>query len=232
MSRPNNSADVSTVKGVEGGYFFYLPAAQAASVLPTDYTTPLDASWNNGGFISEDGFTESLDSDTPDPIVDMSGKTVDQPSGKHTETIEMMLIAINKDAEGIQSGIDNVTDENGTLRVVHDWSTAFDTEYSCVFDLVLKNGRRMRKVIKRAKVTELGDFEGKSDSVAGRNVKLTYLNGAAVDNVVDLIESTETTLDLESMTVQQLTDLATSRGITVPSGATKAEIIALINGQN
>ena len=96
----------------------------------------------------------------------------------------------------------------------------------------MKNGRRMRKVIKRAKVTELGDFEGKSDSVAGRNVKLTYLNGAAVDNVVDLIESTETTLDLESMTVQQLTDLATSRGITVPSGATKAEIIALINGQN
>lgn len=232
MSRPNNSADVSTVKGVEGGYFFYLPAAQAASVIPTDYTTPLDPSWINGGFISEDGFTESLDSDTPDPIVDMSGKTVDQPSGKHTETIELMLISINKDSQGIQYGIANVTDENGTMRVVHNWASAFDEEYAAVLDLVLKNGRRWRKVIKHSKMTELGDLEGKSDSVAGRKIKLTYLNGAATDNVVDIFESTETTLDLESMTVQQLTDLATSRGLTVPSGATKADIIALINGQH
>lgn len=230
MSRQNNTADVSTVKGVAGGYFFYLPSAQAESVLPTDIATALDGSWINGGFISEDGFTEALDSDTPDPIVDMSGSTVDQPSGTHTETIELMLISLNKDAFGIQNGLANVTDENGTLSVVHNWATAFDAEYSCVLDLVLKNGRRWRKIIKHSKVTELGDFEGKSDSVAGRNVKLTYLNGADARNVVDLFESTETELDLESMTVQQLTDYAEGKGITVPSGATKAEIIALING--
>jgi hypothetical protein len=229
MSRPNNTADVSTVRGVVGGYFFYLPSADAESVLPTNLTTPLDASWINGGFISEDGFTESLDSDTPDPIVDMNATTVDQPSGTHTETIELTLISINKDSLGLEHGIANVTDENGMLTAVHDWSTAFDTEYSLVFELVLKNGRRWRKVVKHAKVTELGDFEGKSDSVGGRSVKLTYLNGAAYDNVKDIFESTETELDLESMTVPELTAYAESLGITVPSGATKAEIIDLIN---
>lgn len=229
MARQNNTKDVSTVRGIKGGYMFVAPVANAEGKYPVDYTSKLDEVWENVGFISEDGFTEGLDSDTPDPIVDINGDTVDAPDGTHTETIEMMLISMNKDSLSVQYGHENVTDENGMITVDHNWSKASE-ELGVVLDLVLKNGRRWRKVVKTAKVTELGEFNGKSTAVGGRNVKMTYLADDTGSNAKDYIESTETTLDLSSMTKEQLVAYATARGIEVPSNATKEDIIALING--
>ena len=56
-SNKNNVANVSSAKGVKGGYIFTAPVGTA---LPTDYTTALPEAWKCLGYISEDGYVETL----------------------------------------------------------------------------------------------------------------------------------------------------------------------------
>lgn len=180
----NDTKYVSTTRGVKGGYFFFAPAGSA---VPTDIETPLDAAYKCGGFIGEDGFTESLDGDS-DSMTDMNGDTVDTSSGAKTETCAATLISMDENALSIQYGSANVDSSNSKyIKVSHDWSKA-EEELSIVFELVLKNGRRWRKVVPACKVTELGEFTGNSTTLAGREVTFTYLVGADGAGCVDYLE--------------------------------------------
>lgn len=76
----NNQANVSSAKGVKGGYIFSAPEGTA---LPTDIKTPLDPAFKCLGFISEDGYVETVDEDSDD-IPDMNGViTVKHNSNSH-----------------------------------------------------------------------------------------------------------------------------------------------------
>lgn len=180
----NDTKYVSTTKGVKGGYFFFAPGGTAA---PTDIETPLPAAFKCGGFISEDGFTEGLDG-ASDSLVDMNGDTVDTSSGAKTETCAATLVSMDENALSVQYGSDNVdATSDKFIKVSHNWSQA-EEELCVVLELVLKNGRRWRKVIGACKVTELGEFTGNSTTLAGREVTFTYLVGADGAGCVDYIE--------------------------------------------
>lgn len=186
-STPNNTENVSTGKGVEGGYFFVAPTGTA---LPTDNTAPLDEAFLNIGYLGEDGVTFS-DSSSVTSYYDMNGDTVDTSSGSVEKSFKVVFIEIKKDSLAVINGAANVTDEAGVLTV-HDKGPNTDA-YCAVFELLLKNGRKWRRVVPACKLGELGDMTVSSTELVGREVTMSALKDAeSGDYYTDFIDSTET----------------------------------------
>lgn len=183
---PNNTANVSSGKGVSGGYFFAAPMGTAA---PTDIETPLADDFKNIGFVSEDGIVFSTESDSED-LVDMNGDTMDTAKGTHSETFTVTFAEVKKDAQAVLYGDDNVTDVDGVMTVHITGEEAPHKVF--VFEGVLKNGRRWRRVIHDAKVNEYGDLTVASSELFGREATFAAFKGTAGDYYTDYYASTET----------------------------------------
>lgn len=189
----NNKANVSTTRGVKGGYFFSAPLG--TTDVPTKATfktwTP-SASWENQGYIPEDGFTETVSTDGGGELRDLNLDTVDYMDGSHTEAVQVAFMEMAKNALATQYGHANVTDENGVIEVAHNWSNA-EEHRMYAFLLLLKNGRKWVKFIPDGKVSELGDFTGNKTTAAQRQATITYIVDDEGNGCFDWIESTETT---------------------------------------
>lgn len=183
----NNTANVSAGKGIKGGYIF---VAKVGAILPTDIKTKLASDFKVLGFISEDGFVETIEEDSND-LVDMNGDVMDTSNSNRVESAKLTLAEIKADTLKVQYGEDNVTDVNGVITVKHNSDS--HSEFSYVLELVLKNGRRWRKVIPIAKSTELGDFTIASSELCQREMTIKYLTDASGNTCYDYFESTETT---------------------------------------
>lgn len=183
----NNQANVSAGKGVKGGYIFSAPVGTA---LPTDIKSKLDPAFRCLGFISEDGYVETIDEDSDD-LVDMNGDIMDSTNGTRVESAQFTLAEIKADALKRQYGERNVTDENGVISVKHN-SDSHDS-FSYVLELVLKNGRRWRKVVPAGKSSELDDLTIASSELCQRALTMKYLTDDAGNTCYDYYESTETT---------------------------------------
>lgn len=188
----NNKANVSTTRGVKGGYFF--SAALGTTDVPTKANfaswTPTSA-WENQGYIPEDGFTESVSTDGGGELRDLNLDTVDYMDGSHTESVQVAFMEMAKNALATQYGHSNVTDENGVIEVQHNWAQA-EEHRMYAFLLLLKNGRKWVKYIPDGKVTELGDFTGNKTTAAQRQATITYIVDDDGNGCFDWIESTET----------------------------------------
>lgn len=192
MPATNNKADVSTTRGVKGGYFFSAPLG--TTDVPTKATyktwTP-GASWENQGYIPEDGFTESVSADGGSELRDINLDVVDFMDGGHTETVQVAFMQMSAAPLATQYGHANVTDADGTIEVVHNWGNA-DESRMYVFLLLLKNGRKWVKFIPEGKVSELGDFTGNKTTAAQRQATISYLVDESGNGCFDWIESNET----------------------------------------
>ena len=143
----NNSANLSTVRAVKGGYCFSAPLVTAGA--PTK-ATRLASSWlTNGeppagweclGYIVEDGFNENPNRDAGDPIRDINLDKLDETDSSADEELTVGFREIKKHVLGTAYGHANVTDEDGVIEVKHDWANA-DEHYQYVFFLLLKNNR-------------------------------------------------------------------------------------------
>lgn len=188
----NNSANVSTTRGVKGGYFFRAPIGTTDLPTAQNFTTwkPTDA-WENLGYIPEDGFTEAVEFGDTTELRDINQDSVDTSVGAATETLAIGLMEVNARALSTQYGSANVTDENGVITVEHDWGEA--TGYMYALLLLLKNGRKWVKLVRNAKVTGLGEFTGNATTAAQRQITLTYSKDESGNSgCVDYIESTDT----------------------------------------
>lgn len=182
----NNMENVSAGKGVKGGYIFYAPVGTA---LPTDYTTQLGADFGCLGYISEDGYQETIDEDSND-LVDINGDLMDSSNSNRVESGAVTFAEIKADTLKAQYGEDNVTDENGVITVKHNGDS--HPIFSYVLELVLKNGRRWRKVIPQGQSSELDDLTVASGELCQRQVTIKYLTDADGNTCYDYIQSTET----------------------------------------
>ena len=171
-SNKNNVANVSSAKGVKGGYIFTAPAGTA---LPTDYKTALPAAWKCLGYISEDGYVETLDTDSED-IKDMNGDLMASPQTSRVESAQLTLAEIKAATLKVMYGSDNVKDEEGMITVKHNGNS--DETWPAVLELVLKDGRRWRTLA----VGEL----------AARALTVKYITDDAGNTCYDYIQSTET----------------------------------------
>lgn len=227
----NSQENVSAGKGVKGGYIFSAPVGTA---LPTDIARRLDPAFDVLGFISEDGYVETVDEDSND-IVDMNGDLMDSANSNRVESAQFTLAEIKAATLARLYGEANVTDEGGIITVRHN-SSSHDT-FSYVLELVLKNGRRWRKVIPRGQSSELDDLTISSSELCQRALTMKYLTDDEGNTCYDYIASTETSaegadvpvesvaLDKVTATVEAGKDVALKATV-LPSDATDQAVTA------
>lgn len=190
---PNSTANVSTTRGVAGGYFFSAPIGTTDLPTALNFKTwvPSDA-WLNQGYIPEDGFTEGVEFGDTTELRDINLDVVDTDTGGATETLQIGLMEINARALKTIYGDSNVTDASGVITAEHDWSNAGDS-HMFVLLLLLKNGRKWVKLVRNGKVTAVGEFTGNRTTAAQRQITVTYAKDADGNaGCVDYIESNDT----------------------------------------
>ena len=169
----NNKANVSTTRGVQGGYIFR--AATTNTDIPTAATfTPDDDYWTCLGYISEDGFTESVSQDSSTSLRDLNLDLVDEISGTFTETLTLSLMEVAAAPLSTIYGTQNVTETSGAITVDHNWSKTDESFQFCLL-LLLKNDRKWVKFIPEGKITSRGDFTGNKTTAAQREITITYV---------------------------------------------------------
>lgn len=181
MADANNTQNVSVGKGVVGGYLF---AAPIGTDLPNDYTAPLDSAFVNLGYVTDDGATFSTESNA-DTFKDINGTDIATSNGGRTRTLNVQLVEIKADTLKEVFGQGAVAvDVSGNITIIHNNDDM--PHRSVVFELVLRDGRRWRRVLPDAQVTEWGDLTVLySDLVA---FEITFnLNGA--NPVIDYIQA-------------------------------------------
>lgn len=226
----NNKANVSTTRGVKGGYFFSAPIGTTDIPTAANYKTwTPGTAWENQGYVPEDGFTESASMDGGENLKDINQDIVDTTDTSVTETLNIGFMEIAKAPLSTQYGHENVTDEGGTITVDHNWGKAGEHRMYVLL-LLLKNGRRWVKFIPDAKVTGLEDLTGNKTTIATRKATLTYLTDENGSGCIDYIESTETpapqlsTLSLGTLTLSP-TFAATTRAYAVEATAATSETV-------
>lgn len=192
-ANPNSTANVSTTRGVAGGYFFSAPIGTTDIPTAQNFKTwvPSDV-WMNQGYIPEDGFTEGVEFGDTTELRDINLDVVDTDTGGATETLQIGLMEINARALKTIYGDSNVTDASGVITAEHDWSNAGDSHMFALL-LLLKNGRKWVKLVRNGKVTAVGEFTGNRTTAAQRQVTVTYAKDADGNaGCVDYYESTDT----------------------------------------
>ncbi|MBQ1449578.1 MAG: hypothetical protein IIZ12_01405 [Eggerthellaceae bacterium] len=177
----NNTADVTALKGVQGGYGF---SAVAGTTAPTDFTS-LAAAFKNMGFISSDGISESIDIDSEE-VTDLNGETVCVLESKETEKLTFTLISTSDDALKEMHGHANVSTASNITTVQHKAGSFTERVY--VFDLLTKDGNKWRKVAPNAKVTNRGEIIHGAGNVYAREIELTCSPDASGVRVYDYIQ--------------------------------------------
>lgn len=182
----NSTDNVSSTKGVRGGYIFVAPVG---TPLPTDYSTALPTAYKCLGFISEDGYVETVDSDSED-LVDMNGDLMDSPQTSRVESAQLTLAEIKAMTLKLMYGDENVTDKAGVITVKHNGDS--NDTWVVVLDLLLKNNRKWRKVVPLFQCSELDDLTLAVGELAARALTAKYLTDADGNTCYDYIQSTET----------------------------------------
>lgn len=182
----NSTDNVSSTKGVRGGYIF---VARTGTALPTDYSTALPTAYKCLGFISEDGYVETVDSDSED-LVDMNGDLMDSPQTSRVESAQLTLAEIKAMTLKLMYGDENVTDKAGVITVKHNGNS--NGTWVVVLDLLLKNNRKWRKVVPLFQCSELDDLTLAVGELAARALTAKYLTDGDGNTCYDYIQSTET----------------------------------------
>lgn len=182
----NSTDNVSSTKGVRGGYIFVAPTGTA---LPTDYSPALPTAYKCLGFISEDGYVETVDSDSED-LVDMNGDLMDSPQTSRVESAQLTLAEIKAMTLKLMYGDENVTDKAGVITVKHNGNS--NGTWVVVLDLLLKNNRKWRKVVPLFQCSELDDLTLAVGELAARALTAKYLTDGDGNTCYDYIQSTET----------------------------------------
>lgn len=145
-------------KAVGGVYI-----APAGTTLPTDGTTTLAGAYVNMGYISEDGYVQSIETDTEE-IKAWGGDVVLTAQSSYKETHTVNFIETNVNTLKTIFGAANVTEAGGKITV-NAKSTPL-TECIVVIELALTGGRVKRVVIPHATIADRSGDITYSDSEA------------------------------------------------------------------
>ena len=162
MANNNNAANVSFGKPKASGAVYVAPAG---TTLPTDGTTALANAYKNMGYISEDGYVQSIETDTEE-VKAWGGDTVLTAQSSYKETHTVNFIETNADTLKVIYGAANVTEAGNTITV-HSTGKEL-SEWVLVIEIALTGGRVRRIVVPRAKLVDRsGDITfSDSDAIA------------------------------------------------------------------
>lgn len=164
----NDAGMVSVGKPKAAGAAF---AGDRKLTAPTDSTSELPDGLVGLGFISDDGLTNSTDSDSEE-IKEWGGLTVLRVRTSYSETFKFTLIqALDPDVIKEVRGADNYENKDGNETVTH--SNKELPHRLFVFEILLNDGTIKRIVIPDAQITEMDDIEYKNNAAIGYNVTLS-----------------------------------------------------------
>lgn len=149
----NNKKNASLGKPMAGGMVYVAPTGTA---LPTDATTALPDAYKSVGFISDDGVTNSTDTDTT-TVTDAGGTTVINEISSYAESYQFAMMETAADALGVRFETSNVKTEGDKLTVDHKMPTGESKIY--VFEILMTGNRVKRIVVPDGTVTEYGDTQ-------------------------------------------------------------------------
>lgn len=181
----NNTANVTSLKGVKGGYLFSAPLG---TTLPTTPSPTLDAAFVNLGYIPQDGapvFSNEIESET---YKDVNGDSIlvlkQSEQDSFTVTLCEVKDTVMKEIYG-QANVTTSGSTNKTMTVLHKGVDTAGRVY--VFLFLTKDGRKWCRVIPDGVISAMGD-EAPFDGVYGREVTIECLTDAALGSIADYIE--------------------------------------------
>ena len=185
----NNAQNVSFGKPKATGAVFIAPAG---TTLPTDGTTALDNAYKDMGYISEDGYVQSIETDTAE-VKAWGGDTVLTAQSSYKETHTVNFIETNVNTLKAIYGSTNVTEAGGKITV-NSKSTPLD-ECVVVIELALTGGRVKRVVIPHAKIADRsGDISYTDEGAVTYPAKFSASPDATSGNYhIEYIANTTTT---------------------------------------
>lgn len=157
----NNPENVTVGKPKASGAVFVAPKGTA---LPTDASTALPEAFVNIGYISEDGVTNEIETDSEE-IKAWGGDTVLTVQTSRSENFTFTAIETNEQTLKLAFGDENVTVNDNGFAVVHNGADR--EEHVFAIETLMGGGRVKRQVIPRGKVSEVGEIVYKDDEALG-----------------------------------------------------------------
>lgn len=151
-STTNDSTMVSLGKFKVGGYAYWAPSGTA---LPADSSTPLAAAFKLLGYLSEDGLTNTTDTDTTE-IKDANGTTVMKVITSYAESYQFALLEVLRaEAAKMRYNSDAVTGTDKSMTIKHQMPS--DEGFVLVFEIAMTGNVKDRLVIGNGTRAEFGD---------------------------------------------------------------------------
>lgn len=178
----NDAKNVSVGKPMSGGAVWFAPAG---TTVPTDATTALSEAFKSAGYISEDGVTNAIETDSEE-IKAWGGDVVLNPQTSRSEKFTMTFIEGNETTYGVVFGKENVNvAEDGSISIVHNGKER--EERVMVVETLLSGNKVKRQVIPRAKATEVGEIAYKDNEPIGYETTVSALLDEAGNTAYEYI---------------------------------------------
>jgi hypothetical protein len=162
MATTTNSDNVSVGKPQASGGVYFAPLGTA---VPTDAITALSSEFKSVGYVSEDGVTNEIETDSEE-IKAWGGDIVATPQTSYSEKFSLTLIETNETALKVVYGEDKVTVEtDGSIKIDHN--SAEKTNIVMVLEILMSNNRIKRIVVPKCKLSEIGEITYKDDEAIG-----------------------------------------------------------------
>lgn len=151
-STTNDSTMVSLGKFKVGGYAYWAPAG---TTLPTDSATALPSAYKLLGYLSDDGLTNTTDTDTTE-IKDANGTTVMKIITSYAESYQFALLEVLRaESAKLRYNSDAVTGTDKSMTIKHQMPS--DEDFVLVFEIAMSGDVKDRLVIGNATRAEFGD---------------------------------------------------------------------------
>lgn len=178
----NDSAKVTAGKPKVAGA---INAAPVGTALPKNAKEALNAAFKGLGYVSEDGLTNSVETDSEE-VKAWGGDTVLKLSTSRTETFSWTFIqALDEDVLAEVYGAANVTTSADGIKVLHNATELPRRSY--VIEMLMTGGRIKRIVIPNAQITEVGEISYKDGEPVGFEVTLTAFPDTDGNTVTEYI---------------------------------------------
>lgn len=183
----NESKNVSVGKPLATGAIFVAPSGTA---VPTDAIASLATAFKCVGYISEDGVTNAIKTET-EPIKAWGGDSVLNTQTSHEETFAFKMIEANEVSLEQAYGKGNVTkdDVTGNLTIIHN--SKEKSIYVYVIETILSDSKIKRVVIPSGKVIELGDVVYKDNEAIGYEVTVSAAPDSNGNTAYEYLAKTE-----------------------------------------
>lgn len=163
----NNASQVSVGKPQAAGGIY---AGPLTADVPTSAAEALDEALVALGYVSDDGLTNAIETDTSD-IFAWGGDRVLQVRTSRSESFSFTLIESLSEAVLAQVyGADNVSTVAGEIVVIHNGAELPAQVY--VFEILMTGNRLKRIVVPNAKISEVGEVQYVDGEPVGYEVTL------------------------------------------------------------